>query len=365
MAGISIWTIIGVIILLVALVVLFFPFLFRIEFRADLYGCNGRVYLFKKLLWDGKKSFKEDSDKKSDDDLDDADFAPVYVPPKKKKPVEKVEKKVEPEKPASSLEPGASNLEPGTSRLEPVTSTAPKAPVEKLAAPIENSEPSKSAEKIAALKAAEEKPLEPAPETPRAAPVQETVSDAGPAAPSLDDSDKPDAASSLEPGISNPEPGASPLEPKKKPKLTETEFWTILLTPEFDETAFWAVRKLLASILKLFRVKFQDCFVEGIRGDYVTMGYGAALNGILKSFPFVGAWDLRMDWTRDHELCAQGKIFASINLFRILGVIVTVLFFGAILGFKFWRRRARVLKTHELPELGWIRSKIVKMLAEE
>lgn len=302
MAGISIWTIIGVIILLVALVVLFFPFLFRIEFRADLYGCNGRVYLFKKLLCEGKKSFKGDSDKKPDDDLDDADFAPVYVPPKKKKPVEKIEEKE-------------------------VVSSAPKAPVEKLAAPIENSEPSKSAEKIAALKAAEEKPLEP--------------------------------------GISNPEPGASPLEPKKKPKLTETEFWTILLTPEFDETAFWAVRKLLASILKLFRVKFQDCFVEGIRGDYVTMGYGAALNGILKSFPFVGAWDLRMDWTRDHELCAQGKIFASINLFRILGVIVTVLFFGAILGFKFWRRRARVLKTHELPELGWIRSKIVKMLAEE
>lgn len=333
MAGISIWTIIGVIILLVALVVLFFPFLFRIEFRADLYGCNGRVYLFKKLLCEGKKSFKGDSDKKSDDDLDDADFAPVYVPPKKKKPVEKVEKKVEPEKPASSLEPGASNLEPGTSRLEPVTSTAPKAPVEKLAA----------------LKAAEEKPLEPAPETPSAEPVQETVSDAVPAAPSLDDSDKPDA------GVS----------PKEKPKLTETEFWTILLTPEFDETAFWAVRKLLASILKLFRVKFQDCFVEGIRGDYVTMGYGAALNGILKSFPFVGAWDLRMDWTRDHELCAQGKIFASINLCRILGVIVTALFFGAILGFKFWRRRARVLKTHELPELGWIRSKIVKMLAEE
>lgn len=323
MAGISIWTIIGVIILLVALVVLFFPFLFRIEFRADLYGCNGRVYLFKKLLCEGKKSFKGDSDKKPDD-LDDADFAPVYVPPKKKKPVEKIEEKE-------------------------VVSSAPKAPVEKLAAPIENSEPSKSAEKIAALKAAEEKPLEPAPETPSAEPVQETVSDAVPAAPSLDDSDKPDA------GVS----------PKEKPKLTETEFWTILLTPEFDETAFWAVRKLLASILKLFRVKFQDCFVEGIRGDYVTMGYGAALNGILKSFPFVGAWDLRMDWTRDHELCAQGKFFASINLFRILGVIVTVLFFGAILGFKFWRRRARVLKTHELPELGWIRSKIVKMLAEE
>ncbi|MCQ2125592.1 MAG: hypothetical protein MJZ25_15565 [Fibrobacter sp.] len=311
MAGISIWTIIGVIILLVALVVLFFPFRFRIEFRADLNGGNGRVYLFKKLLCEGKKSFKGDSDKKSADDLDDADFAPVYVPPKKKKPVEKVEEKVEPKKSASNLEPGASSLEPRTSRLEPVTSTAPKAPVEKLAA----------------LKAAEEKPLEP--------------------------------------GISNPEPGASPLEPKKKPKLTETEFWTILLTPEFDETAFWAVRKLLASILKLFRAKFQDCFVEGIRGDYVTMGYGAALNGILKSFPFVGAWDLRMDWTRDHELCARGKIFASINLFRILGVIVTVLFFGAILGFKFWRRRARVLKTHELPELGWIRSKIVKMLAEE
>ncbi len=327
MAGISIWTIIGVIILLVALVVLFFPFIFRIEFKIDLLGCNAKIFLFKKLVHEAEKSFKEDSkdgSKNAGADDDDADFAPVYVPPKKKKTVETAAAAEEPApvKAATPVETAPTAEGPASEVVE-ATSSAP----------------SKNVEKLAALKAAEEKP------------IAESVAE-----PAAESSDKKSATDK------------KPVEeekPEKSKKLTETEFWTILLTPEFDETAFWAVRKLLSALLNLFRVKFQDCFVEGIRGDYVNMGYGAALNGILKSFPWVGAWDFRMDWTRDHELCAQGQIRASINLCRILGVVVTVLFYGAILAFKFWRRRARVLKTHELPELGWIRRKIVKMLAEE
>lgn len=356
MAGISIWTIIGVIILLVALVVLFFPFIFRIEFKIDLLGCNAKIFLFKKLLHEAGKSFKEDSkdgSKNAGADDDDADFAPVYVPPKKKKTVETAAaaEKPAPVKAATPVETAPTAEEPASEVVE-ATSSAP----------------SKNVEKLAALKAAEEKPIAESVAEPAATAAEpETVAE--PAAESSDKKSAEEGAVDDE-STAKPEPAADkkPVEEEKSEKnkkLTETEFWTILLTPEFDASAFWAVRKLLSALLNLFRVKFQDCFVEGIRGDYVNMGYGAALNGILKSFPWVGAWDFRMDWTRDHELCAQGQIRASINLCRILGVVVTVLFYGAILAFKFWRRRARVLKTHELPELGWIRRKIVKMLAEE
>ncbi|MCQ2093174.1 MAG: hypothetical protein MJY85_10910 [Fibrobacter sp.] len=306
MTGISLWTILGAIIVLVALVVLFFPFVFRIEFRADLFGANAKIYLFKKVLYDAKKKFKVGSDK--EDDLDDADFAPTYVPPKKKTEP-KVEAKVEP-KAGAAAEPKALTAAEPVPAVETKVVTAAE-PVVEPAAKVEvsSSAPRPSSEKIAA------------------------------------------------------EP--SEKKSKEKPKLTGIEFWTIILTPEFDRSAFWAVKKLVASLLHLFRIKFNDCYVEGLRGSYENMGYGAALNGILKSFPFVGAWDLRMDWTRDHELCAQGEIQGSINVFRIFGVVFTALFYGGIVAFKFWRRRARVLKTHELPELGWIRSKIVKALAEE
>lgn len=299
--------VIGAILLLIALIVLFFPFVFRVQFRADLGGAKASVYLFKKKIFDFNKKFKDRADKSFDGDdradpQDDKDFAPTFVPPVKKAVVKKED------------QPKAEASEVGKVAA---TSTAP----------------SWNVEKLGALKAIEEKP----------APGNGTV----PAAENV----------------------AEPAQHKEKPaprkKLTDVEFWTILLTPEFDASAFWAVKKLLSALLGLFQVKFQDCFVEGIRADYTAMGYGAALNGIMKSFPFVGAWDIRMDWTRDHELCAQGQIRASINLCRILGLLFASLFLGGFIAFKFWRRRSHVLKTGELPELGWIRKKIVNMMAEE
>jgi hypothetical protein len=99
--------------------------------------------------------------------------------------------------------------------------------------------------------------------------------------------------------------------------------------------------------------------------EYETMGYAAALNGFLKSFPYIGAWDFRMDWTRDHELNAAGHMRASLNLCRVLGLVLAILFYGGIVAFTFWRRRAKILKTGELPELGFIRNKIVKMMSED
>lgn len=341
--------VIGVIILLIALVILFFPFVFKIEFRVDMAGAKARVFLFKKNLYDGEKKFKEESlDKtgavdrtdtgRADSEDDDA-FVPSYVPSAKKAVV-----KTEDDFGEFDLDAVKSSSKPlkvvsieESAPAGDATSAQEVLPVGDVSDVVEltSTAPSKKSEKIAALKAAENEDLEPAQEK------------------SGEESSKSETA---------PEKNE---KPDRRKKLTETEFWTIILTPEFDSTAFWAVKKLVASLLRLFRIKFNDCYVEGIRADYETMGYGAALNGILKSFPFVGAWDLRMDWTRDHELCAQGEIRGTINVFRIFVVVFTALFYGGIVAFKFWRRRAHVLKTHELPELGWIRSKIVKMLAEE
>lgn len=173
----------------------------------------------------------------------------------------------------------------------------------------------------------------------------------------------------------NPEPETSTSEPQtsypkaKRPQspqsLTEREFWTLLLTPDIDERGLRYSKKILNSFLNVFQVRFRDCYVEGIRMDYKSMGYGAALNAILKGYPFLEDWDLRMDWTRDHDLQSAGHIEATVNLCRTVWFLTVCSVYGGIFAFVFWRRRAAVLKTGELPELGYVRTKILNWLVEE
>ena len=158
----------------------------------------------------------------------------------------------------------------------------------------------------------------------------------------------------------------SKKKPKKeKRKLSDREFWTILLTPDLDARAFRYVLKILRAVFSLFRIRFKDCFVEGIQTDYQTMGYIAAANGFLKAFPYVGDWDLRMDWTREKELRAAGTVRLSVTLLRVFCFVLETLVLAGILAFSFWRRRARVIKTNELPELGFVRKKILNIILED
>ena len=253
-----------------ALVALFFPFVFWVDFSADFNRVTVGVRFFKKVVYSyekkfGKKGLSEDEDSSFAENDEETAVAPAT--PVESKAAPKEEQKVEPE---------------------------------------QKSEP--------------EKPTEPEKTT---------------------------------------EPVKLAAEPEKPAEKKE-------VTPEFDERAWWAVRHALSALFKLFRIRFVDCFVEGIcLPEYESMGYAAALNGFLKSFPYIGAWDFRMDWTRDHEPHAEGHMRASINVCRVLGVILATLFYGGIVAFTFWRRRAHILKTGELPELGFIRNKIVKMMSED
>ena len=158
----------------------------------------------------------------------------------------------------------------------------------------------------------------------------------------------------------------SKKKPKKeKRKLSDREFWTILLTPDLDARAFRYVLKILGSVFSLFRIRFMDCFVEGIRTDYQSMGYIAAVNGFMKAYPYVGDWDLRMDWCHEKNLRAVGTVRVSLSLLRILCFVLETLVMAGILAFSFWRRRARVIKTNKLPELGFVRKKILGFILED
>ena len=327
-------------ILVVALVLLLFPFAFRIDFEAGERGVRALFFFCKKKIYEYEKKWKEEAGSK--------ELA-----------VERDDKCVDRESRPSSL---------GHDRdqhLGQERSDCPKTRGERLdAPPVEVSlraedTPEKRESSDVILSEAKD-PVkssasnESAPSTEvKSSSVVEVASDAKVAESENRDSEKNEML-------------AEDKKPKKeKRKLSDREFWTIILTPDFDARAFKYILKILKAVLTLFRVRFSDCFVEGIRSDYQTMGYIAAVNGFLKAYPYVGDWDLRMDWCNENELRAAGSVRLSITLLRIFCFTLETLVLAGILALSFWRRRAHVIKTNELPQLGFIRRRILEFILED
>ncbi len=309
-----------VLVAILAAVVLLFPVVFRVDFRLTKSGFEANLFVFKKKLWNYTKVWKEEEESVT---------LEAQVPEPVDEPVESAEGTDRVQDTVDSIAPkGLQNdavalpSEHQTSNTEPQISN----PEPKLA----EEQPAKIAEPIPAQEPKPQAPS-PAPEIP-AEPKQET--------------------------------SAEPEEEEKK-SLTEREFWTLALTPDIDERGYRYSKKILNGFVNLFRVRFRDCYVEGIRMDYESMGYGAAVNAMMKGYPFLKDWDLRMDWTRGHDLQSAGHIEAKVNLCRTIGFLTVSSVYGGIFAFVFWRRRARVLKTGELPELGYVRNKILNWIVEE
>lgn len=150
-----------------------------------------------------------------------------------------------------------------------------------------------------------------------------------------------------------------------KRKLSDNEFYTLLLSTKFFNSTWWAVKNWLSDFAYLSKLHSKNCVVEGIRMEYLHMGYGACINAFLKSMPFFRAWDFRMDWTHSSEFLAKGSLRANINLCNTLVFLLDTLFYAAFVLALFFIKRRRILKTGKLPKLGFIRKKIATMLSEE
>ena len=339
-------------ILVVALVLLLFPFSFRIDFEAGERGVRALFFFFKKKIYEYEKKWKEDDGSK-ELAVDERQIASESVkqdaPPTEavaKKPTETP--KTEPMDAPAGTELGIKNPQDSSLRAEDTPEKRESRPSElghdraqgggAVPHPVKSS-------------VSNERVTQDAPSTEvKSSPVVEVSSE----------------ANVVEPAKPDDEKNAEDKKPKKeKRKLSDREFWTIILTPDLDARAFKYILKILKSALTLFRVRFSDCFVEGIRTDYQTMGYIAAVNGFLKAYPYVGDWDLRMDWCNEKELRAVGSVRLSITLLRIFCFTLETLVLAGILAFSFWRRRAHVIKTNELPQLGFIRRRILEFILED
>lgn len=315
----SVFSLVLILVAIIAAVVLLFPVVFRLDFHLTESGFVADLFVFKKRLWNYTKEWKakEDPEPEPEQPAEEKPAEETALSPASQTPQADPHFREDDESRASSPAPEASTSEPQTSY--------PKA----------------------------KRPQPPSPE---------------PEAPQVDphfrEDDEPRATRPA-PEASTSEPQPPSPEPEARKSLTEREFWTLLLTPDIDERGLRYSKKILNSFLNVFQVRFRDCYVEGIRMDYKSMGYGAALNAMLKGYPFLEDWDLRMDWTRDHDLQSAGHIEASVNLCRTVWFLTVSSVYGGIFAFVFWRRRAAVLKTGELPELGYVRTKILNWLVEE
>ena len=324
----------------VALVVLFFPIRFRIDFGADENGGGAKFYIYKKNFYTWEK-FRKGKNHGSDESLDNDEFA------------------------GKSREDSSGESHDEESAVPEFVATAPAKPVEKKAAPSASSAGSLTglgtSSPIEVKADAQEKtaPVETSPKADDA--PAETAPKADDAKPA--EVKQPAKVETLAASVGSAQPAGN-KKPEKR-DLTDFEFWTLVLTPDLDERGFRYVKRLLVDLVRLFNVKFENCFVEGIRADYKTMGYGAALNGVIKGFPFLKDWDLRMDWCNEKDLRVQGNILARTNLCRVLFYLLELALLAGIVFLIFWRRRARVLKTGELPELGFVRQKIRAFFVED
>lgn len=318
----------------VALVVLFFPIRFRIDFGADENGGGAKFYIYKKNFYTWEK-FRKGKSHGSDESHDDDSAVPEFVATAPAKPVEK-------------------KAAPSASSTGSLTGSGTSSPIEVKADAQEKTAPVEVAKDAAPVETAKEAVQE------KTAPVETS--------PKADDAQPAEVKQPAK--VETPAASAESAQPagNKKPEkrdLTDFEFWTLVLTPDLDERGFRYVKRLLVDLVRLFNVKFENCFVEGIRADYKTMGYGAALNGVIKGFLFLKDWDLRMDWCNEKDLRVQGNILARTNLCRVLFYLLELALLAGIVFLIFWRRRARVLKTGELPELGFVRQKIRAFFVED
>lgn len=329
------------VILVVALVLLLFPFAFRIDFEAGERGVRALFFFFKKKVYEYEKKWKEDAGSKElavDNEKQEPQDAPT-VEAVAKKPAD-IPKTESMEIPAGT-ELGVEDTQDTSLRAEGVAIS------EDNQNEVENSPEKRDSAGVILSESSEPKDLV------KSSSVVEVSSDAKVSESENRDSEKSET------------PTEDERPKKEKRKLSDREFWTIILTPDFDARAFKYILKILKAVLTLFRVRFSDCFVEGIRTDYQTMGYIAAANGFLKAYPYVGDWDLRMDWMGEKELRAVGSVRLSITLLRIFCFTLETLVLAGILALSFWRRRAHVIKTNELPQLGFIRRRILEFILED
>lgn len=154
---------------------------------------------------------------------------------------------------------------------------------------------------------------------------------------------------------------------KKKEKISERDFFSILLQPIFVSKVWNSGIICLGKFFRIFQVEFENSYIAGIHGPKpADTGMLAAIAAALPSiFPQCKGWNVHWDWCGNTPFSIQGNCILKMNLFRIGRTIFYLLYHGVFLFILYRKLRKKYLKNKEEMPLSWWRKKIVNFLAEE
>ena len=209
------------VILVVALVLLLFPFAFRIDFEAGERGVRALFFFFKKKVYEYEKKWKENAGSK-ELAVDSEKLEPQNAPKSVTQDAPAVE--VVAKKPAET--PKTEPMKVGIDESAKRESLPPSSSKQSEEDSVKSSASNESAHPVEV----------------KSSSVVEVSSEAKAAESENRDSEK------------NETPAEDKKPKKEKRKLSDREFWTIILTPDFDARAFKYILKILKAVGCAFAV---------------------------------------------------------------------------------------------------------------
>jgi hypothetical protein len=153
---------------------------------------------------------------------------------------------------------------------------------------------------------------------------------------------------------------------KRKKKLNEREFLTVLLEPKFDSKVISFLLRLMKSYYRLFRIRFEHTVVEGIQLEYNQMGVLQGAFGILTSnVKLFKNWDFRMDWCHDKKPRIEGTLVLYITGGRILVAVCKTIFYVGRIFLMYWKNKKQMLSNPGAFRLIFWRRWIVNFMTAE
>ncbi|MFA6662663.1 MAG: hypothetical protein WCS56_06475 [Bacilli bacterium] len=153
---------------------------------------------------------------------------------------------------------------------------------------------------------------------------------------------------------------------KRKRKLSEREFLTVLLEPKFDSKVISFLLRLMNSYYRLFRIRFEHTVVEGLQLEYNQMGVLQGAFGILTSnVKLFENWEFRMDWCHEKKPRIEGTLVLYITWGRILAAVCKTIFYAIRIFLMYWKNKKRMLSNPGAFRLIFWRRWIVNFMTAE
>lgn len=149
-------------------------------------------------------------------------------------------------------------------------------------------------------------------------------------------------------------------------KKSDREFFSVILSPDFTHGILKRFWKLCRYSFKLFHCEFEDVTVEGVRLDYIKMGYlQGACSFVSGMFPLFKNWNVQMDWCHNKEKKVHGIVLVKFTVLRVLIAAFGAIALGLWIYLKYRRGKKRYREHPETLRLVFWRRFVLDFLAPE